>query len=213
MALYNVQSAIAKVQTIIEEAADSNIITENELISAVSDAQKWVAAEARCYQSWSTITLGTTVRYSPPANTSGVLSLEYDYGSDIGVRSLLMVEPDNVPHAPDFNHPYYWHYRGNYISIYPLLATSPLNATVNVLIVTIPASLTALTDNLAIPDEFQIVIPYKVAELVAIKDNQLPKASYLAQKVQELIKVGIAQYAHQGRASASGEGGTSGGAS
>ncbi len=214
MALYNVGTVIEKVKILIEEANDTDIITESQLITAVSDAQKWVAAEAGCYTDWDTITLvANTVRLSPPANTSGILSLEYDYGGDQGVRNLRRVEPDGVPHAPDLDFPYFWYYRGNEISVFPSLPELPadrdsdLSNTVNVLFIKVPAALTATTENLVIPDEFQIVVPYHVAKTVAYKDDQLPKAGVFQQEIERLTRVGIAQYAHQRGGQRGGEGG------
>jgi hypothetical protein len=204
MALYSVQTTINKVKILIEEADDTNIITEDQLITAVSDAQKWVAAETGCYTDWGTLTLvADTVRYAPPTDTSGILSLEYDYGGDQGVRNLRRVEPDSVPHAPDENFPYFWYYRGNEISVFPSLTELPadrdsdLSNTVNVLFVKVPAALTTLPGSLVIPDEFQVVVPYHVAKVVAYKDNQFNKAAAFQSEIERLTKVGIAQYAHQ----------------
>lgn len=204
MALYDVAGVIAKCKILIEEANDTNVITEDQLITAISDAQKWVAAETGCYTDWSTITLlASTVRYSPPASTSGILSLEYNYGGDQGVRNLERKEPDGVPHSPDVNFPYFWYYRGNKISVFPSLPELPadrdsdLSNTVDVLFVKVPVALTALTDNLVIPDEFQVVVPYHVAKTVAYKDNQFDKIGAFQQEIERLTRVGVAQYAHQ----------------
>lgn len=204
MALYDVDGVIAKVKILIEEANDVNVITANQLITAVSDAQKWTAAETGCYTDWSSVTLGvSTVRYTPPTGTSGILGLQYNYGGDQGERNLKRVEPDSVPHSPDVDFPYYWHYRGNKISIFPSMPELPasrddsLSNVVRVLFVKVPAALTATTDDLVIPDEFQVVVPYHVAKVVAYKDNQFEKAGRLQQEIERLTKVGIAQYAHQ----------------
>lgn len=204
MALYNVGTVIDKVKILIEEANDTNIITESQLITAVSDAQKWVAAEAGCYTDWDTITLvADTVRYSPPVGTSGILSLEYNYGGDQGVRNLRRVEPDGVLHAPDLDFPYFWYYRGNEISVFPSLPELPADRDsdllndIDVLFVKVPAALTLTTEDLVIPDEFQIVVPYHVAKTVAYKDNQFDKAGIFQQEIERLTRVGIAQYSHQ----------------
>lgn len=211
MALYTVGTVIDKTKLLIEEAEDSNIITENQLIRAVSDAQKWVAAESGCYQSWGTITLlKDTDDYDPPATTSGVLTLRYDYGGDIGYRNLELVDPQDIPHPPDKRFPYYWFYRGTKVSIYPTLNPLPPNVTVDILTVQIPAALTALTDLLVIPDEFQIVVPYHVAKVVAFKDNQFAKAQAFNTEIERLTKVGTAQYAHQRGITPGGESGTPG---
>lgn len=210
MALYNVQNVIDKVKILIEEAADTEIITENQLISAVSDAQKWVAAETGCYRDWGTITLlESTVRYSAPTSSSGVLALEYNYGGDQGVRNLVSTDPNNVPHSPDTNFPYFWHFQGEEISVFPSLSPLPSNVTVNVLFSKIPAALTALTDNLTIPDDFQIVVPYHVAKVVAIKDNQIEKASFFNGEIQRLTAQTVAQY-EVGRTGVAGPGGSQG---
>ena len=204
MALYDVSGVLAKVKILIEEANDTNVITENQLITAVSDAQKWTAAETSCYTDWSSVTLGvSTTRYTPPTGTSGILGLEYDYGWDQGTRMLRRIEPDDDKHAPDVDFTYYWFYRGNKISIFPSLPELPasrdgdLSNVVGVLFVKVPDALTALTDNLTIPDEFQVVVPYHVAKVVAYKDNQFEKAGAFSREIKELTKVGIAQYTRQ----------------
>jgi len=201
MALYTVDDAIDVVKILIEEANDTNIITEDDLITLVSDAQKWVAAQAGCYQAWSDITLTpATVDYDPPAGTSGLLGARYDYGTNIGYRNLKNVDPLDTPPVPDFKYPYYWFYRGNKITIYPSFVNStalPTNTTVNILAALVPDALTALSDSLVIPDEFQLIVPYFVAKNVAIKDNQLEKMQLLTMEVERLTKVGMAQYAHQ----------------
>ena len=215
MALYDVSGVLAKVKILIEEASDINIITESQLIIAVSDAQKWTAAETGCYTDWSSITLATsTVRYTPPTGTSGILGLQYDYGGDQGVRNLRRVDPDTVPHSPNVDFPYFWHYRGNKISVFPSLPEVPadrdsdLSNVVDVLFVKVPAALTGLTESLVIPDEFQVVVPYHVAKTVAYKDNQFNKAGAFQQEIERLTKVGIAQYAHQaGRGTPGDQGG------
>jgi hypothetical protein len=198
MALYDVDGVIEVVKILIEEANDTNVITNNELITLVSDAQKWVATESGCYTDWGTITLAAdTVRYAVPAGASVPLALEYNYETDdpgYGTRMLVKVDPENVPHSPRDIVPLYWFYRGNEIAVYPSMPVEPANTTVNVLYTQLPAALTELTDALVIPDEFQIVVPYRVAEQVAIKDNQLEKWQILSAKVKELVKEGIAQY-------------------
>jgi len=212
MALYTVQTVIDKVKILIEEASDTNIITENQLITAVSDAQKWVAAETGCYRDWGTITLlASTIRYSPPTSTSGVIALEYNYGGAIGTRNLIPVDPNNVPHPNDLNLPYFWHFQGNEISVFPALSPLPSNTTVNVLYGKIPAALTALTDSLVIPDEFQIVVPYHVAKVVAIKDNQMEKVNLLNGEIQRLTAKAVAQY-DTGSLGSVGQGGSQGAA-
>lgn len=202
MALYTVEECINKCKLLIEEAADTNVVTENQLINATSDAQKWVATEARCYQAWdtSTITLTiNTVDYSPPSDTSGILGVRYDFGTNIGYRDLKRVTPENIPPPPDFSFPYFWHYRGNVLSIYPELASvSGISTVIEILIAKIPADLTALSDSLTIPDEFQLVVPYLVAKTVAIKDNQREKIAILSEEIQRLMKVGEAEYSHKG---------------
>ena len=199
MALYTVSGVIDKVKILIEEANDVNVVTQNELISLVSDAQKWVATESGCYTAWGTITLAAdTVRYAVPTGASVPLALEYNYETDqpgSGTRYLRKADPDNIPHSSDQTVPYYWFFRGNYINVYPSLPVEPGNTTVNVLFTKLPDALTALSDSLTIPDEFQIVVPYRVAEQVAIKDNQLEKQQILSMKVKELTKEGIASYA------------------
>jgi hypothetical protein len=204
MALYNVGTVIDKVKILIEQATDTNIITQSQLITAVSDAQKWTAAETGCYTDWSSITLATsTIRYTPPTGTSGILGLEYDYGGDQGVRMLTRIEPDDDKHAPDVDFPYFWYYRGNKISVYPSLPELPatrdsnLSNVIDVLFAKVPAALTVLTEDLVIPDEFQIVVPYHVAKVVAYKDDQPWKAETFQKEIERLTKVGIAQYAHQ----------------
>lgn len=214
MALYKVSGVIAKVKILIEEANDVNVITEDQLITAVSDAQKWTAVETGCYSAWDTITLtASNVRYDPPADTSGILGLEYNYGGDQGVRNLERKDPDSVPHAPDVDFPYFWYYRGNKISVYPSLPELPadrdsnLSNDIDVLFAKVPAALTALTDDLTIPDEFQIVVPYHVAKVVAYKDNQFDKAGAFQAEIERLTKVGVAQYTRRG-ISPAGESGT-----
>ena len=210
MALYTVADVIAKTKILIEEAVDTNIITENQLISATSDAQKWVAAETGCYRNWGTITLlASTIRYDAPTDTSGVIALEYDYGVPLGVRNLGGVSPDNVPDSPNPNFPYFWHFQGNKISVFPSLSPLPSNVTVNVLYGKIPVAVTVLTDDLVIPDEFQIVVPYHVAKVVAIKDNQPDKIAILNNEIQNLTARAIAQY-DTGRAGSVGPGGSQG---
>lgn len=198
MALYTVQQVIDIVKILIEEAADTNVITQNQLITLVNNAQKWVATESGCFTAWDTITLvANTVRYDPPADASVPLILEYNYETvdpGVGVRKLREINPKDDSHAPKNNVPLFWHYRGNKISIYPSLPILPSNATIDVLFTKLPAALTALGDSLAIPDEFQIVVPYRVAEQVAIKDNQLEKQQTLSAKVRELTTDGITQY-------------------
>jgi hypothetical protein len=214
VALYTVSGVLDKAKVLLEEAVDVNIVTEDQLIGLVNESQKWVAAESGCYQAWDTITLArNTVRYSAPANTSVVLALQYDYGGDIGVRNLLRIEPEAIPGAPNANLPYYWHYRGNYVSIYPKIAFLPPTTSVDILTANVPANLTALTDSLVIPDQFQIVVPYHVAKTVAIKDNQFTKAQQLEADIQRYTREGIAQYGNLGTVGTSGPGGTSGGAS
>jgi len=210
MALYKVSSVIAKVKILIEEANDANVITEDQLITAVSDAQKWTAVETGCYTAWDTITLtANTVPYDPPTGTSGILGLQYGYGGDQGVRNLKRVDPDTVPHAPDVDFPYSWHYRGNKISVFPSLPELPadrnsdLSNDIDVLFAKVPAALTALTDDLVIPDEFQIVVPYHVAKVVAYKDNQFDKAERFQAEIERLTKVGVAQYTKRGISPAS----------
>jgi len=199
MALYTVQGVINVVKILIEEANDTNVVTENELITLVSDAQKWVATESGCYTAWGTITLAaSTVRYTVPTGASVPLACEYNYETDdpgYGTRFLIKVDPDNVPHSPKDTVPLFWFYRGNKINVYPSMPTAPSNTTLNVLYTQLPAALTTTSASLVIPDEFQIVVPYRVAEQVAIKDNQLEKWQILSAKVKELTKEGIAQYA------------------
>jgi len=199
MALYDVDGVIDVVKILIEEAADSNVITENQLITLVSKAQQWVATESGCFTAWDTITLtADTIQYTPPTGASIVLDLYYNYETDqpgVGTRPLVRVEPGMVPHAPQDAVPLYWYHRGNKVNIFPSMPVAPSNTTVNVLFSKIPAALTAGSDDLTIPDEFQNVVPYRVAEQVAIKDNQLEKWQILSAKVQELVKQGIAQYA------------------
>lgn len=214
MALYDVSGVIAKVKILIEEATDTNVITSNQLITAVSDAQKWTAAETGCYTAWATFALSaSTIAYTPPIGTSGILGLQYNYGGDQGVRMLARIEPDEDRHAPDVDFPYYWFYRGNKIEVLPSMSELPatrddrLSNVLKVLFVKIPAALTELADDLVIPDEFQVVVPYHVAKVVAYKDNQFDKAGAFQQEIERLTKVGIAQYAHQlGRAPAGQEG-------
>ena len=195
MALYTVQSCIDFTKILIEEASETNVVTENQLITMVSLAQKWVAVEAGCYQSWQDITLtADESKYTAPTGTSGVLGLTYDYGDQRGERSLQQVEPGSIPHPPDELLPYFWFFNGAEIVVLPKLPEVPSNATVHVLVNKLPASLTALTESLVIPDEFQIVVPYRVAETVAIKDNQMAKQQQLNQKVIELTRRGVAQY-------------------
>jgi hypothetical protein len=199
MALYTVSGVIDVVKILIEEANDTNVITENELITLVSKAQQWVATESGCYTSWGTVTLDAdTVQYTPPTGSSIVLALYYNYEDDlpgVGTRMLAKVDPEMVPHAPQDSVPLYWFHRGNKICIFPSMPVAPSNTSMNVLYSKIPDALTALTDDLTIPDEFQNVVPYRVAEQVAIKDNQLEKWQILSAKVNELVKQGIAQYA------------------
>lgn len=210
MALYTVQQIIDKVKILIEEASDTNIITTDQLISATSDAQKWVAAETGCYRDWDTITLlKSTIRYNAPTATSGVIALEYDYGTPLGVRNLVGISPDNVPDSPNPNFPYFWHFQGNEISVFPSLNPLPSNTTVNVLFGKIPIAMTTLTASLTIPDEFQIVVPYHVAKVVAIKDNQPDKITILNNEIQNLTARAIAQY-DTGRSGAVGPGGSQG---
>lgn len=211
MALYDVLTVIAKVKILIEEADDTAIITENQLISATSDAQKWVSAETGCYRDWGTITLlKSTTRYNAPTDTSGVIALEYDYGVPLGSRNLAGISPEDVPHSPDGNAPYFWHFQGNKISVFPSLNPLPQNDTVNVLYGKIPPALTVLGDSLVIPDEFQIVVPYHVAKIVAIKDNQMEKAAIFNSEIQRLTAQGVAQYETGG--GAVGPGGSQGAA-
>jgi len=198
MAFYTVQTAMDKVKLLIREADDNFIISQAELIGLLSDAQQWVATETGCYTTWGTITLAAdTVRYTAPTGTSVPLALEYNYETDKpgnGTRMLTMVDPDSVPHAPDNLVPYFWYYRGNKISVYPSLPVAPLNTTINVLFSKLPVALTAVGDSLTIPDEFQVVVPYRVAEEVAIRSNQFEKQQILSAKVKELTKEGLAQY-------------------
>ena len=213
MALYTVSSCISEVRRLVEEANDTNVIEENALMQLVSAGQKWVAAESGCYQAWSTLTLlADTLRYDPPSTTSGVLTLQYNYGGDIGYRDLLRVEPGQVPHAADHEYPYFWHYRGNKVSIYPAVPTLPINRTIDILVAKLPADLTALTDSLVIADEYQILVPLRVAWTVLMKDNQLEKATGIDNKLQQLMKVGIAQYSHQSGLAPSAPSGEGGGA-
>lgn len=213
MALYTVNDVVLKVHDLLEESTDVNVISAARLIKLTSDAQKWVAAESGCYQSWGTITLlASTVRYSPPTGASAVLSIEYNYGNDVGVRPLIPISPDAIPHAADSDYPYFWAYRGNYVSIYPSIPSLPDNATLNVLIAKLPDALTALTDSLVIPDDYQMVVPYYVAKEIAIKDNQLTKAQWLVQEIMRYTKEGIAQYSKKGIVGVSTPAGTSGNA-
>jgi hypothetical protein len=199
MALYTVQEVIDKVKILIEEAADTNVITQNQLITLVNDSQKWVATESGCLTAWGTITLtADTVRYDPPTGASVPLALEYNYETDdpgYGTRTLPMVDPNSVPHSPKDNVPLFWYYRGNKISVYPSMPVAPENVTVDVLFSKLPVAVTVATDSLTLPDEFQIVVPFRVAEQVAIKDNQLEKWQILNNKVKELTAEGISQYA------------------
>lgn len=199
MALYTVQEVIDKVKDLIEESTDAAVFTTDRFIKTVSQEQKWVAAESGSYQARGTITLVVNqTEYDAPASTSGVIALSYDHGGDIGVRGLKMVQPENDPHAPDQLKPYFWYYRGNKVTILPEMPVLPTNTTINIITSLLPVDLTALTDSLAIPDEFQIVVPYRVALVVALKDNQLEKASWIRQEIERLTKVGVAEYAHKG---------------
>jgi hypothetical protein len=124
--------------------------------------------------------------------------LEYNYETDdpgYGTRTLPMVDPNSVPHSPKDNVPLFWYYRGNKISVYPSMPVAPENVTVDVLFSKLPVAVTVATDSLTLPDEFQIVVPFRVAEQVAIKDNQLEKWQILNNKVKELTAEGISQYA------------------
>lgn len=213
MGLYTVGQVIDKVKILIEEAADTNVVTESQLITLVNDSQKWVAGESGSFTAWDTITLtANTVRYNVPSGASVILGLEYNYETDdpgYGTRMLSRVDPATVPHSPKDNVPLFWYYRGNQISVYPSMPVVPSNATVNVLFSKLPVALTALTDALTIPDEYQIVVPYRVAEQVAIKDNQLEKWQILSAKVKELTAEGISQYAGGAFTGPTGPGGIS----
>ncbi len=200
MGLYTVEQVIDKVRILIEEAAEGgNVITENQLIMLVNDSQKWVAGESGSFTEWGTITLEKNkVRYDVPAGASVILGLEYNYETDdpgYGIRMLRQIDPNQDVHAPKDNVPLFWYYRGNQISVYPSMPVEPGDTTMNVLFSKLPAALTALGDSLTIPDEYQIVVPYRVAEQVAIKDNQLEKWQILSAKVKELTAEGISQYA------------------
>ena len=215
MALYTVSSAITKVKILIEEANDTNVVTQDELIELASEAQKWVAAESGCYQAWDAVTLlANTIRYTPPTGANSILTVDYNYGGDIGFRTLQEVDPNAVPHPGDVSKPYFWYYRGEKLCIYPAMPSVPSVSSVNVLITKIPASLTALTDSLVIPDDYQIVVPYHMAKEVAIKDNQPAKIAILNQEIMRYTKEGIASYAKKGTVglSATGPVGTPGGA-
>lgn len=214
MALYDVSGVIAKVKILIEEANDTNIITSNQLITAISDAQKWVAAETGCYTAWETFALSaSTTSYAPPSSTSGILGLQYNYGEDQGVRMLRRVEPDDDRHAPDVDFPYFWFYRGNRIEVLPSLPELPadrdsdLSNVLSVLFTKVPVALTELDDALVIPDEFQVAVPYHVAKVVAYKDNQFDKAGVFQQEIERLTTKGIAHYTRQSGAVGPGGGG------
>lgn len=199
MALYTVEGVIDFVKILIEEAGDTNIITSNELITLVSKTQQWVATESGCYTAWDTVTLtADTVQYTPPTGSSIILGVYFNYETDqpgVGTRPLMKVDPEMIPHAPLNTVPYFWYHRGNKLCVFPSMPVVPANTTLNVLFSKIPPALTALDDDLVIPDEFQNIVPYRVAEQVAIKDNQLEKWQILSAKVNELVKQGIAQYA------------------
>jgi len=213
MALFTVATAIDAVKILIEEANDVNVVTQDELIGLVSRAQKWIAAESGCYQAWDAVTLQVnTVRYTPPAGANGILACDYNYGGDIGFRTLTETDPNEVPHSADSRFPYFWCYRGEKLCVYPALPSLPSVTTVNVLITKIPDALTALTNALVIPDDYQIVVPYHVAKEVAIKDNQPTKIQILNQEIMRYTKEGIASYAKKGVVGVTAPGGEAGGA-
>ena len=190
MALYTCQNVIDAVKRIIEEAADANVVTSGQLIQFVSDSQIQVANESQCLQTSGSVALVVnTIAYNAPTDTESIIDVIYKY--PWGYDSLRKIEPGFVPVAANAEYPYFYNYRANKIMIYPELEALPVATTVLVLYAKLPVAITALTDNLTIPDSYQAIIPYKVAMLVALKDNQLEKAAIFDNIIKSFYAGGI----------------------
>jgi len=191
MALYTCDNVITIVKTLIEEAADTNVVTENQLIQFVSDAQIQVATESQCLQSSGTVTLlANTVSYTAPTDMESVVDVIYNY-ADCGYKSLKKINPGAIPTAADEDYPYFYYYLASKIWIFPPMASVPDTSTVTVLFAKLPTVITTKTDSLSIPDSYQMIVPYKVAMLVALKDNQLEKAAVFDNIIKSFYAGGV----------------------
>ena len=191
MALYTCGNVIAIVKTLIEEAADIHVITKNQLIQFVSDAQIQVATESQCLQSSGTVTLtANTISYNAPADLESVVDVIYNY-ADCGWKSLTKITSGTIPTAADDDYPYFYYYLASKIWIFPSMPTVPGTDTVTVLFAKLPTAITAEADSLTIPDSYQMIVPYKVAMLVAIKDNQLDKAAVFDNIIKSFYAGGV----------------------
>lgn len=198
MAIYTVSSCIEAIKRLIEEASDENVVTSNQLIQFIADCEQKVATSTQCLTDIGTVTLvADTVYYTPPTGTSSVIDVLYNYPNG-GYKSLTRVEPGSIPPAADSSYPYYWYYRGSKLWLFPAIAELPDTATVTVIFAKLPARVSALADNLSIPDDFQLIVPYQVAQLVALKDNQPVKAQQLDAIIQQLSFGGITSISKQG---------------
>lgn len=190
MALYTCQNVIDAARRLIEEADDANVVTENQLIQFVSDCQIEVANETQCLQDSSSVTLAAAnVSYTAPTGAESIIDVIYNYVD--GYRSLVRIEPGVIPISADRDYPYFYYYRASKIWIFPAMTVLPNTSTVTVLFAKLPVAITATSDSLTIPDSFQVVVPYKVARLVALKDNQIQKAQDLQNIINAFYAGGI----------------------
>jgi hypothetical protein len=208
MAVYTVAAVVEAVKRLIEEAADTNVVTADQLIQFIADAEQRVATETQCLQAVGAITLvENQVQYNPPTGASSIIDMFYYYPND-GYKPLEKVEPGAVPTSGNNEYPYFYYYRASKIWVFPKITNTIDDANIDVIYAKLPVRVSALTDSLSIPDDFQLVVPYLVAKLVAIKDNQLSKAGVLDAIIKELFAGGITTISRSGAYAPGGGGST-----
>ena len=195
MALYTVEQVIDATKRLTEEAGDVHVVTQDQLIQMVLDSEKKVATETQCLADTEQVTLlDSGVDYTPSGSWSSVIDVLYYYPH--GMKSVRRIEPGKVPPTSDQSYPYYWYYRASLLWLYPWLSSVPSDGgqnedEVTVIFAKLPTTSAALGSDLQIPDDFQIIVPYYVAKLVAIKDNQMNKSQELDRIIQALSIKGI----------------------
>ncbi len=202
MALYTVSDVIEATKRLIEEAGDIHVVTQNQLIQMTLDSERKVASETQCLTDTDTVSLSSSgVSYDPPSGASSIVDIVYYYPN--GMKSLRRIEPGHVPATADQLYPYFWYYRASKVWMFPWLSSVPSDSghdedKVTVIYAKLPTTTAELTSDLTIPDDFQIIVPYLVAKLVAIKDNQMAKVQELDKIILGLAMKGSTQISQQG---------------
>jgi len=220
MALYTVENVIDATKRLIEEAGDVHVVTQDQLIQMTLDAEKKVATETQCLKHYEEVSLSTSaVSYVltgddfATKSPSSIIDVLYYYPH--GMKSVRRIEPGKVPPTSDQLYPYYWYFRASLLWLFPWLSAVPAAGThscnkVTVVYAHLPTTTAALESDLQIPDDFQIIVPYYVAKLVAVKDNQMNKSQELDKIIQALSIKGITAISGQSAYGGGGEGGQAG---